>query len=225
MPAASATAGRLNTGGSQPRVGDVEGVDQPAIDLIGEHDRGDEVLRAGALGLRDREAGRDMVAGMTGKASDIDVVEIVIAEGGAVGEGRKVGRGAPVGADDGGDAADRERDVAADADRPLVEGGDAAAERIDDMRFDPFDGRGIDIVIAQAVGIGGEPFRKRMDGLLRRRPGRRALRARRPGRDRKRGSGRCQTQKSLRGSFIGVSSMSDDRCPASPYLLQTIALA
>jgi hypothetical protein len=37
------------------------------------------------------------------------------------------------------------------------------------MRFDPFDGRGVDIVIAQAIGIGGKSFRKRADRLPRRR--------------------------------------------------------
>ena len=40
-----------------------------------------------------------------------------------------------------------------------------ATERVDEMHLDPLDGRVVEIVIAQAVGIGGEPFRKRAHGL------------------------------------------------------------
>jgi len=32
------------------------------------------------------------------------------------------------------------------------------------MRFDPFDGRAVEIVIAQTVGVGGEPVSQRPVG-------------------------------------------------------------
>ncbi len=109
-----------------------------------------------------------MIARMNGKASHIGVIEVEVAEGGAVGEGRELRCRAPIGADNGCVTADRQRDVAANPDRPLVEGADSASDRIDDVRFDPFDGRGVDIVVAQAIGIGGKSLRKRADRLLRR---------------------------------------------------------
>ena len=56
------------------------------------------------------------------------------------------------------------RDVAANADRLLVEGADAAADGIDQKRLHPLDGRGVDIFVGQAMGIGGEPLRKRANG-------------------------------------------------------------
>ena len=59
-------------------------------DLIGKNDRGDELGDGCPLGLRDRETGRDMVARMTGNAADIGVIEVEIAEGGAIGEGCKI---------------------------------------------------------------------------------------------------------------------------------------
>jgi hypothetical protein len=73
------------------------------------------------------------------------------------------------------------------------------------VRFDPFDGRCINIVIAQAIGIGGKPFRKRADGLLRRLLCRLVLRARDPRTEGERGSARCQVQKSSAREFHGVS--------------------
>src|SRR5437667_95420 len=48
----------------------------------------------------------------------------------------------------------------ADAHGPLVEGGDAATERVDDVRFDAFDGRGIEILITQRRRIRGQSFRQ-----------------------------------------------------------------
>jgi hypothetical protein len=60
------------------------------------------------------------------------------------------------------------------------------------MRFDPFDGRGVDIVIAQAIGIGRKSFRKRADGLLRWRLCRMVLRARDPRSYRECRSAGCQ---------------------------------
>ena len=56
-----------------------------------------------------------MIARMNGKPSHIGIVEVEVAESRAIGEGRKIGRRAPVGADDGGVAANRQRDVAANA--------------------------------------------------------------------------------------------------------------
>ena len=140
---------------------DAEGIDQPAVDLIGKSNRGDEFGGGCPLGLGDRETGRDMVARMTGNAADIGVIEVEIAEGGAIGEGCKIGRCAPLCADDGrAAAAARQHHVAANAYGLLVEGCEAAAERVDEMHFDAFDGRFIEIVIAQAIGIGSEPLRE-----------------------------------------------------------------
>jgi hypothetical protein len=76
------------------------------------------------------------------------------------------------------------------------------------MRFDPFDGRGVDIVIAQAIGLGGKSFRKRADRLPRRRLNGMVLRARNPRSDRECGSACCQPQKCSARKFHGVSSMS-----------------
>jgi hypothetical protein len=133
-----------------------------------------------------------MIAWMDGKASHICVIEVEVAESRAIGEGRKLGCRAPIGADDGCVTADRKRDVAANADRSLVEGADSASDRIDNVRFDPLDGCGVDIFIAQAIGIGGKSFRKRADGLRRRRLCRLAFRAGDPRSDRECGSARCQ---------------------------------
>ena len=78
---------------------------------------------------------------------------------------------------------------------------DAASDRIDHMRLDPLDGRGVEIVIAQAIGIGRESFRKRSDGLPRRRLAD-VLRARDPecGGNAAAPAARCR--KALRGSFM-----------------------
>src|SRR6266481_1426804 len=53
------------------------------------------------------------------------------------------------------------RNIAADTDGPFLERSDTAADRIDDVDFDPFDGRGVEVVVAQGMGIGGQPFRER----------------------------------------------------------------
>ena len=119
-----------------------------------------------------------MIARMNGKAPHICVIEVEVTEGGAISEGCKIRCRAPIGADNGCVTTDRKRDVATNADRPLVEGADSTSNRIDNMRFDPFDGLSIDIVIAQAIGIGGKTFSKRANGLLRRRRCRIGLRVR-----------------------------------------------
>jgi hypothetical protein len=152
--------------------GYVEGVEQPAVDLISQHDRGDEGLPARPLDLRDRQARADRVARMNSQAADIDVVQVVVAGGTAVGEGSQIRAGAPVGADDGrGPAGARQRDLAADADRSLVESRDAATQRVDEMGFGGLDGGGIDVGIAHSVRIGGKPLGQRVGGCFRRRPG------------------------------------------------------
>jgi len=99
-----------------------------------------------------------MIAWMNGKASDIGVIEVEVAERGTIGESRKVCGRASIGADDGCVAGDRKRDIAANADRPFVEGADAAANRIDNVRFNPFNGRQVEILEVQAVRIFGELF-------------------------------------------------------------------
>jgi hypothetical protein len=75
--------------------------------------------------------------------------------------GCKVGRCAPLRADDGrAPAAARQRHVAANAYGLLIESREAAAKRVDEVHLDPFDSRFIEIVIAQTIGIGSEPLRK-----------------------------------------------------------------
>src|SRR6266849_3624482 len=106
---------------SLPAAGrDVEGVDQAAVDLVGEHDRDDKLGSARPLAFSHREAGGDVIARMACQAPDVGIVQVVVAEGGAVGEGGEIGSGAPVRADNGrGAGRNAERDIAADADRPL----------------------------------------------------------------------------------------------------------
>src|SRR3984957_17942775 len=145
---------------------------------------------------------------MNGEASNIGVVEVEIAERSAVGEGRQLRRRAAVGADDGGVAADRQCNVAANANWPLVEGADAASDRIDQVRLDPLDGCRVDILKSQAVGIGRESFRKRGNGLRRRRLLWTVLRVRQPGGGREcRSTGR-QAQNSSTSELHGISSIS-----------------
>ena len=116
---------------------EIEGIDHPAVDLIGERDGGDQVGGARPFGFRHRKAGRDMVARMRRKRSDIDVVEVVIAERGAIGESREIGRGARIGADHGGGAAapGRQCHLAANPHRQLAERRNAAADGVDHMRL------------------------------------------------------------------------------------------
>jgi hypothetical protein len=57
---------------------------------------------------------------MNGKPADVCIVEIEVAERGAIGEGSQLSRRPPIGADNGRRAGDRKRDFAADADWPLV---------------------------------------------------------------------------------------------------------
>jgi hypothetical protein len=93
---------------------------------------------------------------------NVGVVEIVVAKRGAVGEGGEIGRDASAGADlRRRPLARRQRDVAADTHRLLVERRDAAADGVDDEGTDLLDGLGIDDLEAQAVRIGGEPFGER----------------------------------------------------------------
>jgi hypothetical protein len=172
-------------------LGDVEGVDEPAIDLVGEHDRGDELLRARLLGFRDREASGDVIARMARETGHVGVVQVVVADRGAVGEGREIGRRAPIGADDGrGTTPWGQCDVTTNLNGLLVKRRKPAAERVDEMRFDPFDRVGIEIVIGQSVGVCGKPFGERSFTHVRR-LGRIGLRSCNPGNRRKcRGTGR-----------------------------------
>jgi hypothetical protein len=87
-----------------------------------------------------------VIAGVNGEASDIGVVEVEVAESGAIGEGRELRCRTPIGTDDGGITADRKRDVTANIDRCLVEGADATSDCIDKVRLDPLIGRSIDIL-------------------------------------------------------------------------------
>jgi len=98
---------------------------------------------------------------MNRKSPDIRIVEIEEAERGAIGEGRKIGRRAPARSDDRGGTGHGKRNLAADTDGFFLERSDTAADRIDDVHLDPLDGRGVEVVVAQGMGIGGQPFRKR----------------------------------------------------------------
>jgi hypothetical protein len=141
---------------------EVESIEHPAIDLIGQHDCGNELDPARPLRLRNREASRDNVARMPDLAPRIDVVQVEVADGRTIGEGGEIRRGASVGADDRRDAArGAHRDLAADADGLLVESCDQARDRIDEMRLDGLDRRRVDVGMTQPVGVGGKPFRKR----------------------------------------------------------------
>ena len=97
---------------------------------------------------------------MAGHSADIDVVQIVIPARRAIGESSKIGGSLACRADDGGGPLDALRDFTADAHGPLVEGGDAATERVDDVRFDAFDGRGIEIFVTQRGRIRGQSLRQ-----------------------------------------------------------------
>jgi len=149
--------------------GNVERLDQPAIHLIGDDDRNDQLLRAGALGLRDREAGRNVVAGMRGELADIGVVEIEKTHRHAIGEGGEIGRCSPRRPNDGRRATDREGDLAAGMDRPLIPRAHSAADRVDHQRFHALQRRGIDVIVPQRGRVSGEPLGKRLSrGELRR---------------------------------------------------------
>src|SRR5438093_7705478 len=117
-------------------------------------------MGARAFGFGDRNARSDMITRMAGHSADIDVVQIVIPARRAIGESSKIGGSLACRADDGSGPLDALRDFTADAHGPLVEGGDAATERVDDVRFDAFNGRGIQIFITQRGRIRGQSFRQ-----------------------------------------------------------------
>ena len=98
---------------------------------------------------------------MNGKSADVCIVEIEVAERGAIGEGSQVSCRPPIGANDGRRAGDRKRDFAADADWPLVPCAHPTANGIDHMRLHPLDCGVVEVFVAQAIGIGGEPIRQR----------------------------------------------------------------
>src|SRR5271169_2653598 len=68
----------------------VEGVDQPTVDLVSDDDGGDEVRSARVFGYGDRKTGRNIVARMAGPVPNIDVVQIVVAKSRTIGERRKI---------------------------------------------------------------------------------------------------------------------------------------
>ena len=117
-------------------------------------------MGVGPFGLRDCKARRDRVAWMNRKSPDIRIVEVEEAERGAIGEGRKIGRRAPARSDDRGGTGHGKRNLAAVTDGFFLERSDTAADRIDDVHLAPLDGRSVEVVVAQGMGIGGQPFRK-----------------------------------------------------------------
>src|SRR5262245_3885566 len=117
-------------------------------------------MGARSFGFGDRNTRSDVITRMAGHFADIDVIQIVVPARRAVGEGRKIGGSLAGRADDGGSPLDALRDFTADAHGPLVEGGDATTERVDDVRFDAFDGRAIEIFITQRGRIRRQSFRQ-----------------------------------------------------------------
>src|SRR5436309_14682654 len=115
-------------------------------------------MGARAFGFGDRNARSNMITRMAGHFADIDVIQIVIPARRAIGEGSKIGGSLACRADNGGGPLDTLRDFTADAHGPLVEGGDAAAERVDDVRFDAFDPRGLDMFITPPPRLPCESF-------------------------------------------------------------------
>src|SRR3989442_14104590 len=115
--------------------------------MVGEPDRRNEFMRTRSFGFGDRKARSDFITRRGGSFAEIDVIQIVIPARRAIGESSKIGGSLAGRADDGGGPLDVLRDFTADAHGPLVEGRDAATERVDDVRFDAFDGRGIEILV------------------------------------------------------------------------------
>ena len=89
------------------------------------------------------------------------VAEIEVAERCAIGEGCKIRRRAPARPDNRGRTGHGKRNIAADTDGSFLGRSDTAADRINDVHLDPLDGRGVEVVVAQGMGIGGQPFRER----------------------------------------------------------------
>src|SRR5438876_3928424 len=117
-------------------------------------------MGARSFGFGDRDARSDMITRMAGHFADIDVIQIVIPARRAIGESSKIGGSLACRTDDRGSPLDALRDFTADAHGPLVEGGDTATERVDEVRFDAFNGRGIEILITQRRRIRGQSFRQ-----------------------------------------------------------------
>jgi hypothetical protein len=143
------------------RVGEVR---QTAVDLIGDNDGGDELRAIRSFGLGDREAWRDMIARMhRSRRRSVDIIEVQVPHGGAIGEGGRLGRGPQGSADDRGrPCAPRKGGLPARSDRPFVERRDPASQRINDMSFDALHGGGVDIAKAQAARIVGKLFGERL---------------------------------------------------------------
>src|SRR5262245_50925081 len=76
---------------------DIEGIDQTAVHFISNDDRRYQFVGACTFGLCNRETGCNVIARMNGDSSDVCVIEVEIAECGAVREGRQVGCRPPIG--------------------------------------------------------------------------------------------------------------------------------
>ncbi len=133
--------------------GDIAGIDQAAVHFIGDDDGDDQLPRAASLGFCRGEAGRDQVARMRRKTTNISVIEIEVSKRGAIRERRQFHAGADIGANDGRDTQAIARHVAADAHRPFVESADAATDRIYDMHLCSIERCGVDILVAQVERV------------------------------------------------------------------------
>src|SRR5262249_20800212 len=99
----------------------------------------------------------------------------------------------------------RQRDLAAYADRSLAEGANPTSDHVDDVRFDPFDGCRIDVLVAQVIDIGRKSLGKRADCRPRKLPCRIALRIPDPRSSVESGSASRQIQKGSTGELHGFS--------------------
>ena len=138
----------------------IEDVGDLAEALIGQHGRGDEIAAAAPVHFRSGEQRRDGVAGMAGAMGERDesVVEIEIAEHGAVGEGGEIGAGLG--------AADQHgrrlfcADVAGKLDRDPARTGaiaaEGAADGVENGAFDDAHDIVGDVLVFQTGSIAGE---------------------------------------------------------------------
>ncbi len=114
------------------------------------------------LGLSDCETGCDIVAWMTGDTADVGIVQVEVAEGGAIGESCEIRRGLPRRANDGrATAAIGESNVTAYPHRLFVKGGKRTTDGIDQVDFDAFDRFGVEVFITKGRSVVSEALRER----------------------------------------------------------------
>jgi hypothetical protein len=137
-----------------PAAVEVRGVLQLDLCLVGERDGCDEVPAGAPFGLRHRQAGRDVVAGMSGLEPEVAVVEVQVAHHRPVDERGDVRGGAVSRAEDRRRArGDGACETSCRAAGLGVERAEPAAEAVDQALPDGVDGVPAEVVEAQ----GGRP--------------------------------------------------------------------